>query len=232
MYYQQLEAENPMYEDRQAAGRLLGAVLAARRESFSAVIGLTRGGVPIAYEVSSLLGVPMDILVVKKLRSPMSSELAIGAICADGAQVLRREIILDQGVSQAYLNEEVDTRLVEAQDLERLYRGQYPPVDLSDAAVVLVDDGMATGSTMEAAVASVRRRGAKRIVVAVPIGSPDACELLHRTANEVVCLATPYEFWGVGQFYARFPQVEDEDVRELLKASHAKGGRRKPGERG
>jgi putative phosphoribosyl transferase len=219
MYQRKPEADDVMYEDRPAAGRLLGQALAQRQRRFSVVLGLTRGGVPIAYEVSAVLRVPMDILVVKKLRSPVSDELAIGAICADGARVLREDIMGEVGVTQRYLDEEVRIRLAEAQELERLYRGGHPPIDVSGASVVIVDDGMATGSTMEAAVVSARSRGAMSVEVAVPVGSWDACGLLRRTADDVFCLETPYEFWGVGQFYAHFPPVANEEVLELLDAN-------------
>jgi putative phosphoribosyl transferase len=222
MYQRKPEADDVMYEDRHVAGRLLGQALIKRGESFSAVLGLTRGGVPIAYEVSAVLRVPMDIVVVKKLRSPVSDELAIGAICADGARVLRQDIMGELGVTQRYLDEEIQVRMAEAEELERLYRDGHPPIDLSGASVVVVDDGMATGSTMEAAVASARGRGALRVAVAVPVGSWGATGLLRRTADDVFCLATPREFWGVGQFYARFPQVTNEEVLELLDAGRGR----------
>jgi putative phosphoribosyl transferase len=140
-----------------------------------AVLGLVRGGIPVAFEVAKALRAPLDILAVKKLRAPISEELAIGAICADGARVLHQEILLELGVSKEYLDREVEVRLAEAQEAERLYRGPHPAIEVTGQSVVIVDDGIATGATMEAGVLSARQRGAKSILVATPVGSRQAC---------------------------------------------------------
>lgn len=213
--------EGILYKDRQQAGELLGAELARRGVQCAAVLGLTRGGVPVAFEVAAALKVPMDILVVKKLRSPISEELAIGAICADGTRVLREDIIRELEVPRRYLENEVAARLAEAREAERAYRGELPALDVAGASVVIVDDGIATGATMEAGVLSLRHRGASSILVATPIGSLHACQALRSVADDVLCLSKPVQFWAVGQFYLHFQQVGDDEVRRLLREGRA-----------
>lgn len=220
--YRRETAEGVTFEDRTAAGKALGDGMVSQGIEVSVVLGLTRGGVPVAVQVAAKLGLPMDIIVVKKLRAPISEELAIGAVCADGARVLREETIQQLGVASGYVAHETQVRLREAQQVERLYRGERAALDLSEASVAIVDDGMATGATMEAAVLSARRRGAKKVTVAVPVGSGQACDALQQVADEVFCLKTPPDFWAVGQFYRYFPQVSDEEVRRLL--AESRGG--------
>jgi putative phosphoribosyl transferase len=221
MYRWQAARESVVFEDRREAGRALAAALQERGRSFSAVLGLTRGGVVVAAEVASALHIPLDIIVVKKLRSPVSEELAIGAVCGDGTHVLYRENIERLRVTEEYLERELRERAQEAREAEAAYRGVYPPLDLSDGAAVVVDDGVATGSTMEAAVLSARKRGARTVTVAVPVGAQEACQRLLGIADEVVCLHTPPEFWAVGQFYRDFLQVSDEEVRRVLEKARA-----------
>jgi putative phosphoribosyl transferase len=163
------------FEDRQEAGRALADALRKKEVKCDAVLGLVRGGIPVAFEVAKALRAPLDILAVKKLRAPISEELAIGAICADGARVLHQEILLEIGVSKEYLDREVEVRLAEAQEAERLYRGPHPAIEVTGQSVVIVDDGIVTGATMEAGVLSARQRGAKSILVATPVGSRQAC---------------------------------------------------------
>ena len=212
-------ADRDAFEDRTAAGKALGDAVIKQGIEVSVVLGLTRGGVPVAFQVAAKLGVPMDIIVVKKLHAPISEELAIGAVCADGARVLREETVQQLGVASGYVAHETQVRLREAQDAERRYRGEQEALDLSEILVAIVDDGMATGATMEAAVLSARRRGAKKVTVVVPVGSSQACDALRQVADEVFCLNTPPDFWAVGQFYRYFPQVSDEEVRRLLEES-------------
>lgn len=212
-------AERVAFDDRTVAGKALGEAMVKQSIEVSVVLGLTRGGVPVAFQVAAKLGLPMDIIVVKKLRAPISEELAIGAVCADGARVLREETIRELGVASGYVAHETQVRLREAQEAERRYRGERAALDLTKAAVAIVDDGMATGATMEAAVLSARRRGADKVTVVVPVGSSQACEALAQVADEVFCLSTPADFWAVGQFYGYFPQVSDEEVRRLLEES-------------
>ena len=216
------------FQDRREAGQALAAALASRGMTCSAVLGLVRGGVPVAFEVASALKTPMDVLVVKKLRAPMQQELAIGAICTDGTRRLRQDVIREMGVTREYLDHEVQSRLNEGREAERIYRGRLPALDLSGASVLVVDDGVATGATMEAAALSVRRQGAGVVTLAAPVASQAASEALRRVADEVVCLATPADFWAVGQFYLRFDQVKDDEVRGLLEESRG-GQARKEG---
>ncbi len=210
-----------MFDDRRDAGQALASALVRQGVTCSAVLGLVRGGVPVASEVATALNAPLDVLGVKKLRAPISEELAIGAICADGARILHQESIKELGVSQWYLDQEIRDRLVEAQKAEKLYRGSHPALEVAGGAVIIVDDGIATGATMEAGVLSVRQRGAKTIMVAIPVGSRHACDALRRTADEVFCLSTPVDFWAVGQFYRHFAAVPDQEIRQLLDQSRA-----------
>lgn len=222
MYRWQAARESAVFEDRREAGRALAAALQERGERFSAVLGLTRGGVVVAAEVASALHIPMDVLVVKKLRSPISEELAIGAVCADGAHVLHQESIQQLGVTEEYIAKELRTRAEEAREAEAAYRRGSPPLEIADGSVVIVDDGIATGATMEAAVLSARQRGARTITVAVPVGAREACQRLRSVADDVVCLHTPADFWAVGQFYRDFFQVSDEEVCRLLEETRAR----------
>jgi putative phosphoribosyl transferase len=208
--------EDLLFEDRRDAGQALAHALAQRKLRCSAVLGLVRGGVPVAAEVAKTLNVPLDILAVKKLRAPFNEELAIGAICADGAKVIHQDIIEELGISPQYLEREVQARMAEAGEAEELYRGKYPPLEIAVKSVLIVDDGIATGATMEAGVLSVRQRGADFITVATPVGSRDACNTLRQSADEVICLTRPLDFWAVGRFYLSFPPVPNEEVRRLL----------------
>jgi predicted phosphoribosyltransferase len=200
---------------------MLASELKKRGVICSAVLGLARGGMPVAFEVASALRMPLDVVVVKKLRSPFNEEMAIGAICADGTSVLREDTLKELGVSREYVEKESRERLAEAQAAEQMYRGDIPALDLSGASVVLVDDGIATGATMEAAVLTIRKRGAKQVILAVPLGSLGPVRALLSIADTVVCLATPRYFWAVGQSYRYFPEVSDQEVRRLLMESRA-----------
>ncbi len=213
------QREDVRFADRASAGRALGRALVQRGVRAAVVLGLTRGGVPVAYEVAQALSAPLDIVAVKKLRAPESEELAIGAVCADGTMFVREDVASELGVTDAYLARETQERLAAAQGAEQRCRGGHPPLEVSGGTVVVVDDGIATGATMEAAVRSVRRHGAARIIVAAPVSSQEAWAALRASADDVVCLATPRDFWAVGQFYDEFPQVTDEEVRRLVDLS-------------
>jgi predicted phosphoribosyltransferase len=180
------------------------------------VLALPRGGVPVALEVARALDAPLDVFVVRKLGLPGHEELAMGAIATGGVRVLNREVIDVHGVPPALIaavgareNEELRRR-------ERRYRGQRPPPDVRGRTVILVDDGLATGSTMRAAVLALRRLEPARIVVAVPVGDATTCEEFAADADEVVCARTPEPFGAVGLWYDDFSQTTDEEVRELL----------------
>jgi erythromycin esterase-like protein/predicted phosphoribosyltransferase len=203
--------------DRAAAGRLLADRLRdyAGRDDVI-VLALPRGGVPVAYEIARALDVPMDVFVVRKLGVPGHEEVALGAIATGGTRVLNRPLVDSLELPAEWL-EAIDAKeRRELERRERAYRGERPPPDLVDRTVILVDDGLATGSTMLAAVHAVRQEGPARVVVAVPVADPDVCESLRSEADEVVCAFTPRPFQAVGAWYEDFSQTSDEEVRELL----------------
>lgn len=206
-----------IYSDRADAGRALAKALARLRAAPDVIVlGLPRGGVPVAYEVAAALGLPLDVLVVRKLGLPQQPELAMGAIASGGALVVNDAVVRYlAGRAEAF--EAVRAReQAELERRERDYRGARPPLQVSGLTAILVDDGLATGATMEAAVRALQSLGAHRVVVAVPVASVEARERIEAVADEVVCLATPEFFSAVGQWYADFGQTDDEEVRELL----------------
>ncbi|HXG39733.1 MAG TPA: phosphoribosyltransferase [Candidatus Limnocylindrales bacterium] len=209
------------FRDRTEAGRRLASVLAPRYAGRDdvVVLALPRGGVPVGFEVARALDAPLDVFIVRKLGVPGHEELAMGAIASGGVRVLADEVIASVGATEAEIASVAERELRELERRERLYRGSRPAPHLEGKVVILVDDGLATGSTMRAAVAAVRRCNPARIVVAVPTGAPDTCRLLEREADEVVCLTTPEPFYAVGLWYERFEPTTDEEVRSLLDAA-------------
>jgi putative phosphoribosyl transferase len=206
-----------IFRDRAEAGRLLATRLAryANRPDV-AVLALPRGGVPVAFEVARILNAPLDIFLVRKLGVPGYEELAMGALATGGVRVLNEDVVRALGISEDVI-ESVAAR--EQQELERrehVYRGNRPTLDVRGRMVILVDDGLATGSTMRAAVAALRRQAPARIIVAVPVGAPETCNELWAEADEVVCLRTPEQFRAVGFWYEDFSQTTDQEVHELL----------------
>jgi len=179
------------------------------------VLGLPRGGVPVAWEVARRLGAPLDVFVVRKLGFPGHEELAMGAIASGGVRVLNPEVIA-YGVDQAEIERVAQREQRELERRERVFRGNRPPMRVRDRTVVLVDDGLATGSTMRAAVRALRQEGAGRIIVAVPVAAPSVCADMEVEADEVVCATTPEPFRAVGLWYEDFDQTTDEEVHELL----------------
>lgn len=211
-----------MYLDRADAGNVLAESLSAWRSvPETVVLALPRGGVPVAYEIATSLALPLDVLVVRKLGLPSQPELAMGAIASGGAIVLNRDVLRYlQGGDDAL--ESVRAReTAELLRRERQYRGEQPPLEMSGRTAIVVDDGLATGATMEAAVRSLTARGAKRIIVAVPVASVEARERVAAVADEVVCPYTPALFSAVGQWYRDFDQTSDDEVRDLLARAHA-----------
>ena len=211
-----------IFIDRADAGRVLAESLSAWRSApATVVLALPRGGVPVAYEVATALALPLDVLVVRKLGLPSQPELAMGAIASGGAIVLNRDVLRYlQGGDDAL--ESIRAReTVELLRRERQYRGNLPPLAMSGQTAIVVDDGLATGATMEAAVRSLTALGAKRIIVAVPVASVEARERVATVADEVVCPYTPEFFSAVGQWYRDFDQTSDEEVRDLLERAHA-----------
>ena len=212
-----------IFADRVDAGRALAKALQARRGATDTVVlGLPRGGVPVAYEIALALDLPLDVLVVRKLGLPWQPELAMGAIASGGALVLNDEVVRYLGGRGEALDTVRAREQAELERRERDYRGNRPTLDMRNRTGILVDDGLATGATMEAAVRSLQALGAKRVVVAVPVASAEARERIAAVADEVVCLATPMFFSAVGQWYRDFGQTPDEEVRDLLTRAHAR----------
>ena len=208
------------FKDRDEAGRLLGAKLAARQfPENTIVLGLARGGVVVGYPVAGLLRVPLDIVVVRKVGVPEQPELAMGAIAGGEVQTLDEQLIGYLGISAEEVEEVVAREKEEAARRERLYRQGQPAPELGGQTVVLVDDGLATGSSMLAAVRYVKSLQPASVVVAVPVGSRQACQLAKKEADDCVCLATPEPFHGVGVWYVDFRQTTDEEVEHLLDQS-------------
>ena len=208
------------YRNRTEAGRLLAAELAHYKSKGDVVVlGLTRGGVPVAAEVAAALHAPLDVVVVRKLGVPFEQEVAIGAIAGEDTQVLDQEFIDALGLSGKDIDAVAARERAELKRRERLYRQGRPPLDLEGRTAILVDDGLATGSTMLAAVAFARKRLAKRIVLAVPVASVEAIEKLREEVDECVCLAAPELFFAVGEWYWDFLPVNDAEVIKVLAES-------------
>jgi putative phosphoribosyl transferase len=215
------------FPDRTTAGCALAEALAGRFAAEPVVVlALPRGGVPVGYAIARRLRAPLDILLVRKLGVPGQPELAAGALASGGIQVLNRDIMHALGLTESALAPTVAAARAELERRERVYRGSRPALEVAGHCVILVDDGVATGATVRAAVAALRTQHPARVVVAVPVGAPDTVAILRGEADEVVCLATPEPFWGVGRWYRNFEQVSDEEVGRLLAqasedASHA-----------
>ena len=206
-----------VFRDRREAGRLLARALAhyAGRADV-VVLGLPRGGVPVAAEVARALGAPLDVLIVRKLGAPGQEELAIGAIAEGGKRVLNRELVENLGLTRRDIDELAQNEERELERRVRLYRGGRHPLPVADRTVIVVDDGVATGATMRAGLQSLRARGATLVVAAAPVGEADSVEALREDADEVVVLETPAWFSAVGQWYENFGQTTDEEVRACL----------------
>jgi putative phosphoribosyl transferase len=206
-----------LFRDRREAGRLLAAKLTAYANRPDVIVlALPRGGVPVADEVARALGAPLDVFVVRKLGVPGSEELAMGAVATGGVRVLNDQLVNRLGIPD-HLIDAVAVR--EGQELarrERLYRGGRPLLDVRDRTVILVDDGLATGATMRAAIAALRQLYPARIVVAVPTASPETCEEMRAEVDDVICAITPEPFQAVGRWYQDFAQTTDEEVQDLL----------------
>ena len=206
-----------LFLDRRDAGRRLAAKIAGYSNRPDVlVLALPRGGVPVAYEVARALNAPLDVFVVRKLGVPGYEELAMGAVATGGVRVLNNEVVEGLGIPAPVIDAVAARERQELARRERLYRGGRPPPDVRGRTVILVDDGLATGATMHAAIEALRQQGPARIVVAVPTASPDTCEEMKKRADEVICAITPEPFHAVGRWYQEFSQTTDEEVRELL----------------
>lgn len=214
-----------MFRDRYDAGE----TLAARLREFAGrpdviVLALPRGGVPVGYVVARELGVPLDVFVVRKLGTPGQPELAMGAIASGGVRVLNRDVVDSLAIPDWAIEQVTRQEEAELQRREGQYRGNRSPLQMRGKIAILVDDGLATGSSMRAAAAALRKAGAAGIVVAVPVASRATCDQLREEGNDVVCATTPEPFFAVGQWYKDFDQTSDEEVRDLLDRTVVSGG--------
>lgn len=210
------------FADRRDAGRALAAELrayAGRPDLL--VLALPRGGVPVGYEIAEALAAPLDLFLVRKLGTPGHEELAMGAIASGGVRVLNDDVVHWYRIPEAVIDAVAAREERELERRELAYREGRPPAPIAGRAAILVDDGLATGSTMRAAVEAVRRRNPSKVIVAVPVGSPEICREFAAIADEVVCARTPHPFSAVGQWYRDFSQTSDEEVRALLR-DHAR----------
>lgn len=212
------------FRDRIEAGRLLGRELAKRlgKQVDVIVLALPRGGVPVGFEVAKALGAALDVFIVRKLGVPGHEELAMGAIASGGVRVMNDDVLAYTRISRQAVDVVVAREERELKRRQTAYRGNRPPLDVHGRTVVIVDDGLATGSTMRAAVAALRAMGPRQIVVAVPVGAPEACEAIRRDADDLVCLQSPEPFEAVGQWYDDFTQTSDAEVHALLAHFHDK----------
>jgi putative phosphoribosyl transferase len=209
-----------MFADRREAGRFLAEKLAAYADRPDVlVLALPRGGVPVAYEVARALHAPLDVFLVRKLGLPGHEELAMGAIASGGVIVLNEDVVGALGILRDLIERVAAAEQQELERRERAYRDNRPPPDVRGRTVILIDDGLATGSTMRAAVAALRKLGPARIIVAVPIGAPETCAEFEQEADDVFCAVTPQPFYAVGLWYRDFSQTTDEEVHELLERS-------------
>jgi putative phosphoribosyl transferase len=205
------------FRDRREAGRVLAGYLNAYAHRQDVVVlALPRGGVPVGFEIASALHAPLDVFVIRKLGVPWHQELAMGAIASGGVRVINDEVVHMLRVPAAAIDQVVDEEQRELERRERLYRDDHPFPDVSDKVVILVDDGLATGSSMRAAVRALRQHHPARVVIATPVGAPDTCASLRGDVDDVVCAMTPEHFQAVGLWYEQFDQTTDQEVRDLL----------------
>jgi putative phosphoribosyl transferase len=206
-----------LFRDRSEAGRELAERLAAySKRNDVIVLGIPRGGVPVAAQVAAALAAPLDVFVLRKLGVPWQEELAFGAIASGHIRLLNEEIVEATGLTELDIERVTAAEKRELERRERLYRNGRPPLDVKGLTVILVDDGIATGSSMRAGIAGLRQMKPARLVAAVPVAPRLACERLRAEADELVCLHQPEDFYAVGQFYDDFSPVSDEEVSELL----------------
>lgn len=205
-----------LFRDRRDAGRRLGMALLQYKGENPYILAIPRGGVVVGYEVAAALDAPLDIVVPRKLRAPHNPELAIGAVAHDGSIYLDERLARELGVDEEYLLREVEAQKEEIRRRMALYRGDRPFPSLEERCAIVVDDGIATGSTMIVALRAIRGVRPKKLVAAIPVAPPEGVERLRQEADDVVCLATPVLFYAVGQFYEDFRQTEDAEVLDLL----------------
>jgi len=218
-----MDDEPVMFRDRADAGRRLAERLLDYRTQDPVVLALPRGGVPVGFEIAEALQAPLDLVLVRKIGVPWQPELAAGAV-ADGDQpslAVNRDVLDALGIDDAYMQMEARRQLAEIERRRALYLAGRPPVPLAGKTAIVVDDGIATGATVEAALGAVRRRAPRRVILAVPVAAPDTLARLRALVDEIVCLATPSDFGAIGVFYKRFTQLDDDAVTDLLRRAHA-----------
>jgi putative phosphoribosyl transferase len=218
-----MPAKSRVFADRSEAGRRLGAALARFRSEQPVVLALPRGGVPVGFEVAQALDAPLDLILVRKIGAPFQPELALGAV-VDGepaATVLNRELVKELQIPESYLESERARELEEIERRRRLYQGGRPKIEVRGRTAIVVDDGIATGATMEAALHATRRAGPRRLVLAVPVAPPDTIARLRPQVDEIECLLTPADLGAIGRFYADFRQLSDGEVIALLERAAA-----------
>jgi putative phosphoribosyl transferase len=212
-----------LFNDRREAGRLLAGRLLHLKDNSPVVLALPRGGVPVGFEVARALAAPLDVVLVRKIGAPHNQEFAAGAI-TDGEHptvVIDQHLVRRLEISSAYLDEAKTAALAEIERRRHVWLGDRPAVDISGRTAIVVDDGIATGATMRAALQATRARKPARVVLAVPVAAPDSLDALRREADDVICLDAPDSFMAVGQFYRHFPQLRDAEVTALLAEAHA-----------
>ena len=207
-----------IFQDRKDAGRQLALRLTdyANRSGLL-VLGLPRGGVPVAYEVARELHAPLDVFLVRKLGVPGQEELAMGAIASGGVRVINEDVVSHLHIPDSVIDAVAKQELRELERRELAYRGDRPSPDVKDRTAILIDDGLATGSTMRAAALALRKQDPAQIVVAVPVAAAQTCDEFRSVVDEIICAVTPERFYGVGLWYEDFSQTSDEEVRELLR---------------
>lgn len=216
------------FRDRRDAGRILAHHLMNYADCPDVlVLGLPRGGVPVAFEVAQALHAPLDVFLVRKLGVPGFEELAMGAIATGGVRVLNKDVLRSINASDAMIETVVNKEMQELNRREQLYRGERPSPKIAGKTIILIDDGLATGSTMRAAVAALRQRAPARVIVAVPVGARETCVAVQKECDEVICPQCPEPFYAVGAWYRDFSQTTDEEVQTLLRlAANASDVRR------
>ena len=211
-----------LFRDRVEAGKKLGATLKAEVGKEAVVLAIPRGGVVVAEEVADALGAPLDVVVTRKISPPGEPEYALGAVTQDGEVIMDRQAAESLGAGREYLDREIAKKREEVRERTRKFRGDRPFPTIEGKTVIVVDDGIATGSSVGAAVMSLKKMRPKEIVVAVPVAPSDAVETLSDDGYRVVCLETPGPFFSIGEFYGDFEQVDDEEVHKILERHRAK----------
>lgn len=208
-----------LFRDRADAGRQLAVRLQPYTDDDVLVLALPRGGVPVGFAIAAVIEAPLDVLIVRKLGTPGQPELAMGAVASGGVRIMNEEVLRFRNIAEDAIEAVAQRELRELTRRELAYRGDRAPLEIAGKVVILVDDGVATGATMKAAIAALRPLAPAKIIVAVPHGAEETCAELRREADEVVCLATPWPYVAVGAWYEDFTQVSDSDVAELLRSA-------------